>query len=564
MWAEESLNRICVLTMGKHTNKRKSSMCQNGGRTTACRSGATHPCNTGRMLTFQQVSPAVLIVLDGYGLRSSKHHNAVLAARKPNLDRLWKTFSHTRLHAAAEWVGLPKGTMGNSETGHMHIGAGRRIEEAAVRINRAIKDGWFFKNRELVAAMETANKNHSALHLMGLVSNGCVHSHINHLFALLKMAKQHTVKKVYVHCFLDGRDTPQKSAKKYVSQVRKKMKSLRTGEIVSLMGRFYAMDRDNRWNREHKAYDAIVNGKAAFYFDDPMKAIDAAYQRGETDEFIQPTIVQCESHQATHLVKAHDVVVFFNFRSDRAREITKAFIQGRFNRFKRRRIMDLRFVSLTQYDRKIPARVAFPPVLIKNTLGEVIARNGLRQLRLAETEKYAHVTFFFNGGKDGPYPWEDRLLIPSQKIKTYDHKPRMSAFRIARAAVRKISKGTYSFIMINFANPDMVGHSGNAEATKKGIEAVDECIGMIEREAQKHHYTMIITADHGNCEDMTAQWKTSHTKNDVPFILVTKKKIQLSKKKNGSLANVAPTILTVMGLPKPKEMTGTSLVRNRS
>ncbi|MBI5398131.1 2,3-bisphosphoglycerate-independent phosphoglycerate mutase [Candidatus Woesearchaeota archaeon] len=511
--------------------------------------------------SFRGINPVILLVLDGYGLRSSKRHNAVLRANRPNLKMLWKTYPHTRLHAAGEWVGLPKRTMGNSETGHRHIGAGRKIEEAVVRIDRAIENGSFFKNKELAAAMETAKKNHSALHLMGLVSDGSVHSHINHLFALLKMAKRCNVKTVYVHCFLDGRDTPPRSAKKHIVRLQKKMRSLRTGEIVSLMGRFYAMDRDNRWNREHKAYDAMVNGKAAFYFDDPLSAIDAAYKRGESDEFIQPTIIRCGPHRATHLVNSRDAVVFFNFRSDRAREITRAFVDGRFNKFKRKKIIDLHFVCLTQYDRDIKVPAAFPPPTVTNTLGEVVSRNGLWQLRLAETEKYAHVTFFFNAGRDGPYQKEDRILIPSPKTRTYDHTPGMSAFQIARATCDAIKKKKYALIVVNFANADMVGHSGNELAAAKGIETVDRCIGMIVQMAQKKGYEVIVTADHGNAENMTEHWVTSHTTNDVPCIVVSQRKIALLQDANASLADVAPTILELMGLHKPKVMTGKTLIQ---
>ncbi|MBI4738735.1 2,3-bisphosphoglycerate-independent phosphoglycerate mutase [Candidatus Woesearchaeota archaeon] len=513
-----------------------------------------------RKPSFRGLRPVILLVIDGYGLRSSKIHNAILRANRPNLELLWKMHPHTRLHAAGEWVGLPKRTIGNSETGHMHIGAGRKIEEAIVRIDRAIRDGSFFKNKELAAAMKTVKKNRSALHLMGLVSNGRVHSHINHLFALLKMAKQYCVKTVYVHCFLDGRDTPPRSAKKHIAQLQKKIRSLGIGEIVSLMGRFYAMDRDNRWNREHKAYDAMVNGNAAFYFDDPQSAIDSAYRRGESDEFIQPTIIGCGQHPAAPLVNPHDAIIFFNFRSDRAREITRAFVEGRFKRFKRKKIIDLRFVCLTQYDSNIKAPAAFPPPRVANTLGEVISRNGLWQLRIAETEKYAHVTFFFNSGRDGPYSKEDRTLVPSPKVRTYDQKPGMSAFQIAHTARDAIKKRKYALIVVNFANADMVGHSGNESAAVKGIEAVDTCVGMIVQLAQKEEYDVIITADHGNAEDMTEQWITSHTTNDVPCIVVSHRKIALRQDSNASLADVAPTILELIGLHKPKVMTGKTLI----
>jgi 2,3-bisphosphoglycerate-independent phosphoglycerate mutase len=505
--------------------------------------------------------PVVLIVLDGFGIRKSKLHNAVLEAKTPNLDFLFRRFPNTNLHASGEFVGLPKGTMGNSETGHMHLGAGRVIKEAVVRINDSIRDGSFYRDKVLLDAMRVTKKNHSSLHLMGLISDSSVHSHIDHLFALLKMAEKNGVKQVYIHCFLDGRDTPPRCAKRYISKIVKTAKKLKTGEIVSLIGRFYAMDRDNRWNREHKAYDAMVNGKANFFFDDPFKAVDAAYLRGESDEFVQPTLIRCGPHKDIHLVKPHDAVIFFNFRSDRAREITRAFVEGKFNKFKRRKIIDLHFVCLTQYDDRIRTPVAFKPHVIKDTLGEMISKKGLRQLRLAETEKYAHVTFFFNCGKDGPHPKEDRILIPSPKIKTYDHAPSMSAFKIAKTAVKNICSRRYSLVVINFANCDMVGHSGNERATIKGIAAVDRCVKIIVDSARKSGYSVVLTADHGNAEDMTEGHSTAHTTNDVPVLIIDDKVASIKTLESNGLYDVAPTILDIMGLPKPKDMTGKSMLK---
>jgi 2,3-bisphosphoglycerate-independent phosphoglycerate mutase len=514
------------------------------------------------MMTFKKkdIRPVVLIVLDGFGIRKSGVHNAIAKAKMPCMNRILERYPHTSLHASGEFVGLPKGTMGNSETGHMHLGGGRVIEEAVVRINKSVKDGSFYKDKVLLKAMRVAKENHSALHLMGLISDSSVHSHIDHLFALLRMAKRNKVKNVYIHCFLDGRDTPPRCAKKYLKKIIVFTRMLGVGEIVSLIGRFYAMDRDNRWNREHKAYDAMVNGKASFVFDDPFKAVDAAYARGEGDEFVQPTLIRCGQHKDIHLVKPHDSVVFFNFRSDRAREITRAFVEGKFNKFKRKRVMDLHFVCLTQYDDLIKAPVAFRPVEIKGTLGEVVSKRGLRQLRIAETEKYAHVTFFFNCGKDGPYPKEDRILIPSPKIKTYDHKPGMSAAKIAKTAADKIGSGRYSLVVINFANADMVGHSGDEKATVRGLEDVDRCVGQVVESALKCGYSVVITADHGNAEDMTSGHETAHTTNDVPLVIIDYRIKSVRRSSGSGLYDVAPTVLDIMGLLKPKDMTGRSLV----
>ena len=502
---------------------------------------------------------AILIILDGWGIRKSRDYNAVKLAKTPNFDRLWKANPHTTLFAAEQHVGLPPGFIGNSEVGHTHLGAGRRIPQELLKINAAIRDGSFFKNKVILQAMEKARKNDSALHLMGLVSDGGVHSHINHLFALLKLAKKKKVRKVYIHCFLDGRDVPPKSAMKYIKTVETECKRLKIGSIATLIGRYYAMDRDNRWNREHKAYDAMVNNKG-FVYPSAATAIKAAYNRGETDEFVKPSIILSPHRKQKHYVKKDDSIIFFNFREDRARELTRAFVQGRFKKFKRKKIIRLHFVCLTQYDKAINAPVAFPPKVPNNTLGEVMWKNRIRQFRIAETEKYAHVTYFFNGGRDGPFPMEDRFLIPSPMVSTYDKTPAMSAYKVAAAAVKRLNSKKYPLIILNFANPDMVGHSGDLNATIKAIQAVDHCLGKVVDAARKNKYNVIVTADHGNAEEMSGRHKTSHTTNKVPFILISNKKYKIVERKNNSIAQMSPTILRLMGLKAPGVHAG-SLVK---
>lgn len=507
---------------------------------------------------------AMLVILDGWGYSKKTRGNAVKLAKTKNMGYYYRMFPHSLLRCSGKSVGLPAGQAGNSEVGHMTIGAGRVIDTDLVRINKAIKNRDFFKNETLLNAIKHVKKHDSALHFLGLLSDGGVHSHIQHLFALLKLAKQQGIKKrVYIHCILDGRDSRPRSAKRYFSRLFGEIKKQGVNaSIATLMGRFYGMDRDNRWHREHKAYDAMVNkkGRLAVYeelgdFIKPpqlgyiRRILDSYYKRGITDEFIPPTIV------GRGTVEEGDAVIFFNFRSDRARELTRAFVEGRFRGFKRKRILKLNFVCLTQYDSKINAGVAFPPLRIRNSLGEVLSKLRKEQLRVAETEKYAHVTFFFNCGREKPFEHESRILIPSPKVRTYDQRPAMSAFKIAKAAGKVIKKKPCQLVVLNFANGDMVGHTGSLKAAIKACKAVDRCVGRIVRTATLEGYTIIITADHGNCEDMTA-YQTSHTPNPVPFIILSKE----FRTRNGTLADIAPTLLKIMGIKKPKEMTGKSLI----
>ncbi|MBW2967539.1 2,3-bisphosphoglycerate-independent phosphoglycerate mutase [Candidatus Woesearchaeota archaeon] len=494
---------------------------------------------------------AMLIVLDGWGVRRSMKHNAVKLGKTPNFDRYWYDNPHTTLYAAEQHVGLPKGFIGNSEVGHTHLGAGRLIPQELLKINQAIKDRSFFRNKVLVNAMKNASTNDRALHLLGLLSDGGVHSHINHLFALLDMAKQHKVQKVYVHCFLDGRDKPPQSAPKYIRMLQRKMKRINLGSIATMMGRFYAMDRDNRWNREHKAYDAMANHRGRVY-ETAMEAIKDAYSRGETDEFVKPSIILSTRLKRKRYVQKHDSVIFYNFREDRAREITRAFVQGKFQKFKRKRLLDLHFVCLTQYDKGIKAPVALPPEVPQHVLGEVVWKKKLRQLRIAETEKYAHVTYFFNGGKEGPFAREERVVIPSPKVTTYDKTPAMSAPKIAKEACRRLRSGKYSLVILNFANADMVGHTGDLSATIKAINTVDVCLGQVVGCARDAGYDVIVTADHGNAEEMKGKYQTSHTMNKVPFIVLSDRKYRCKCGKLDSIAQISPTLLHIMGIAAPR------------
>ena len=487
----------------------------------------------------------LLLILDGWGVRKTTENNAIKLAKTPNLDYLYKTCPHTELKASGPAVGLPPGFMGNSEVGHLTIGAGRIIDSDLTRINRAINDHSFFKNRVLINCLQRAQKKVQKVHLMGLLSDAGVHSHIGHLFALLELAKKLAVKEVYVHAFLDGRDTPPKSAEKYLKQLLAKMGQLKVGQLATIMGRYYALDRDNRWNREHKAYDAMVNCKGR-KASDPLKALKEAYRRGESDEFIKPIILLDKC-----VVDENDTVIFFNFRSDRARELTRAFVWGKFKEFQRKKITGLDFVSLTQYDSLVRIPVAFPPIIPKNTLGETLSKQGLSQLRIAETEKWAHVTYFFNGLCECIFPNEKRIHFPSRRVIAYDKTPEMKAKQITAALLK--NKDRYDFFVVNLANADMVGHSGNLSAAKKAAEAVDREIGRI---IKQFTGMIFITGDHGNCEDMGEKYLTSHTLNKVPFIAVNVDK----KLYHGGLADIAPTILKVMEIKQPKEMAGRSLI----
>ena len=499
--------------------------------------------------------PLILMILDGFGI-GPDYGNAVKAAKKPNLDRLFSSNPITQIGASGLNVGLPDGQMGNSEVGHTNIGAGRIVYQELTRITKSIEDGDFFSNPALVKAVDKAASSGAALHLMGLLSDGGVHSHNRHLYAILKLAKQHGCQKVYVHAFLDGRDVPPSSGKEYVAECRDKMKEIGVGEIATVMGRYYAMDRDNRWDRVEKAYAAMAYGEGV-RCSDPVQAVEDSYKAGVTDEFVIPAV--CAENAA---VKAGDSVIFFNFRPDRAREITRAFVDPDFKGFARKNgFFPLHYVCMTQYDVTMPnVDVAFRPETLKNTFAEYISSKGLTQLRIAETEKYAHVTFFFNGGVETVYPGEDRVLIKSPKVATYDLQPEMSAYEVTDALVERIKSGKYDVIILNFANCDMVGHTGIFEAAKAAVEAVDKCVGRVTDAIAEMGGTALITADHGNSERMIAEDGTpftAHTTNPVPFCVVG---YPCKLRSGGKLADIAPTMLKVLGLPKPPEMTGKSII----
>ena len=505
--------------------------------------------------------PTVLLILDGYGERKEKEGNAIALAKTPVMDRLKKEFPYVEGQASGLFVGLPDGQMGNSEVGHMNMGAGRIVYQELTRITKSIQDGDFFENKALKVAVEHCKKEDSALHFMGLVSSGGVHSHIEHIYGLLELAKRAGLKKVYLHAFLDGRDTPPDSGKSFLLAVEKKMQELGVGEIATISGRYYAMDRDKNYDRVEKAYRAIVDGtgeKASSV----EEAIDASYAKKVYDEFVLPTVI--EKDGAVHTVSDGDAMIFFNFRPDRAREICHAFCDDDFSFFNRGARKNIFFVCFTDYDPTIPNKhVAFEKEEIHNTLGEVVSNLGKNQLRIAETEKYAHVTFFFNGGKEEPYENEDRILVPSPKeVPTYDLKPEMSCYTVTEKLTEAIRSGKYDLVVANFANPDMVGHTGVLPAAIKAIEVVDECMGKVVDAVESMHGNLFILADHGNADIMidekTGEPYTAHTTNPVPFILVSEEKHKL--REGGCLADVAPTLLELMGIPQPKEMTGKSLL----
>ena len=505
--------------------------------------------------------PTVLLILDGYGERKEKEGNAIALAKTPVMDRLKKEFPYVEGQASGLFVGLPDGQMGNSEVGHMNMGAGRIVYQELTRITKSIQDGDFFENKALKAAVEHCKKEDSALHFMGLVSSGGVHSHIEHIYGLLELAKRAGLKKVYLHAFLDGRDTPPDSGKSFLLAVEKKMQELSVGEIATISGRYYAMDRDKNYDRVEKAYRAMVDGtgeKASSV----EEAIDASYAKKVYDEFVLPTVI--EKDGAVHTVSDGDAMIFFNFRPDRAREICHAFCDDDFSFFERGARKNIFFVCFTDYDPTIPNKhVAFEKEEIHNTLGEVVSSLGKNQLRIAETEKYAHVTFFFNGGKEEPYENEDRILVPSPKeVPTYDLKPEMSCYTVTEKLTEAIRSGKYDLVVANFANPDMVGHTGVLPAAIKAIEVVDECMGKVVDAVESMHGNLFILADHGNADIMidekTGEPYTAHTTNPVPFILVSEEKHNL--REGGCLADVAPTLLELMGIPQPKEMTGKSLL----
>jgi len=507
--------------------------------------------------------PTVLIILDGWGYREDTEGNAVALADTPVLDRLWEEHPHALIETSGLSVGLPDGQMGNSEVGHLNIGAGRTVYQSLTRITKSIDDGDFYENPVLLEAMSVAGGSGQSLHLMGLVSPGGVHSHTDHLLALVKLAKSRGVDRVFVHAFLDGRDTPPRSADGYLSDLEDGLKDIGLGEIASIAGRYYAMDRDNRWDRVKLAYDMLTIG-TGLRAGSSKVAIEDAYERGEDDEFVMPTVID-RGDGEPGVVQDGDAVVFFNFRADRAREITRAFTEKDFDGFERERVYSgLYYVTMTEYDATFSnVHIAFPPETIENTLGSYIGSLGLRQLRIAETEKYAHVTFFFNGGIEEPGPGEDRVLIPSPKVATYDLLPEMSVYKVAERAAAEIKSGVYDMIILNYANMDMVGHTGDLEAAMKAVHAVDKCVGTIAEAIITAGGQFLLTADHGNSEeqfDEKGDNMTAHTSNPVGLILARDGDARLGLKEGGTLADLAPTLLDMMELPKPSEMTGSSLL----
>ena len=503
----------------------------------------------------------MLMILDGFGDNKNKDGNAIKLANTPNIDKLMKKYPNTDIFTSGLHVGLPEGQMGNSEVGHTNIGAGRIVYQELTRITKSIEDGDFFSYPEFIAAIENCKKYNSKLHILGLVSDGGVHSHNRHLYGLLEMAKRRDFEGVYVHCFLDGRDTPPASAETYVAEVQEKMKETGVGKIASLSGRFYAMDRDKRWQRVQKCYDALVNGEGE-KAGDPIKAIEDSYQKEVFDEFVVPTVM-CNGNEPVAKIEENDSVIFFNFRPDRAREITRALVDPEFDGFETKK-MNLYYVCFTSYDETMPnVHIAFKKEPLKNTFGEVVSEAGLTQLRIAETEKYAHVTFFFNGGEEKQYPGEDRILVPSPKVETYDMKPEMSAYEVTDKVCEALENDKYDVVILNFANTDMVGHTGSLQAAIKAVEAVDECVGKVVKIIEEKQGNLLITADHGNAEQMidykTGEPHTAHTTNPVPIILVTANK-EYKLKENGKLADLAPTMIDLMGIKQPEEMTGESLL----
>ncbi len=505
----------------------------------------------------------VLCILDGFGHNPSDFGNAVAAAKKPNIDKLMKEYPYTYIGASGLDVGLPDGQMGNSEVGHTNMGAGRVIYQELTRITKSIEDGDFFMNDALVTAIQQAVDNGTALHLMGLMSDGGVHSHNSHIWAIVELAKRLGLDKVYLHCIMDGRDVPPTSGKDYVAEAIEKMNEIGVGKVATVVGRYYAMDRDNNWDRVKKAYDALVFGEG-IQADDPVEAIKKSYEtidgdgKNLTDEFILPTV--CLKDEGR--IGENDSVVFFNFRPDRAREITRTFVDDDFTGFERERF-HVNYVCMTQYDATMPnVDVAFKPQVLTNTFGEYLAKKGMTQLRIAETEKYAHVTFFFNGGVEAVNEGEDRILIPSPKVATYDLQPEMSAYKVSEKLNEAVRSGKYDVIIVNFANCDMVGHTGVFDAAVAAVEAVDSCVGSLYEAVKEVDGTLFVTADHGNADQMEepdGSPFTAHTTNPVPFIVVNCGDVEL--REGGKLSDIVPTMLKVMNLPQPEEMTGTSIIK---
>jgi len=512
------------------------------------------------------MSTTALLIMDGFGIAPAGPHNAITVAGTPNLDRLKAQYSYTQIGASGLDVGLPDGQMGNSEVGHTNIGAGRVVYQMLVKITKDIEDGVFFENPALSEAMETAKKTGGALHLIGLVSDGGVHSHQKHIYGLLEMAKRKGLDKVYVHALLDGRDTPPASGDGYVQQLVDEMAKIGVGKVATTMGRFWAMDRDFAWDRVEKAYAAMVYGEG-IQADDPVAAIRASYETIDetgkhlTDEFVLPTVIDKEG-----TIKSGDSVVFFNFRPDRARQITRAFVDPEFTGFERRNgFFPLDYVCMTQYDATMPnVSVAYPPEQLSMTFGEFLAKNGKKQLRIAETQKYAHVTFFFNGGEERTFEGEDRILVPSPDVATFDMKPEMSAYEVTEAVLKEIAAQKYDAIILNFANCDMVGHTGVMDAAVKAVKTVDECVGKVADAILAQGGNVIVTADHGNADVMvdeaTGEPFTAHTTNPVPVIVMDPRHPKYELREGGRLCDLCPTMITLMGLEQPKEMTGVSLI----
>ncbi len=520
------------------------------------------------------IQPVILIILDGFGVAPTGNGNAVTSARLPVLDQLVTNYPTTTIQASGESVGLSWGEPGNSEVGHLNLGGGRIVWQSLSGITQSIVDNSFFDNQAFLQAIEHTQKNKSDLHLIGLISSGVIHSSLDHLHALLELAAKKGINNVYIHAFLDGRDSPKDSSHGFISNLMSRMRDLKVGKIATLSGRFYAMDRDNHWDRIERTYLAMVKGLAEQEFTNPLEAIEASHQAGIYDEEFIPVVIKGIGKQNPTVIKDDDAVIFFNFRPDRARELTKALVSDKFTGFKREKIKNLFFVTMTEYEKNLPVKVAFPPKNINNSLAEVVSNQKLGQIHIAETEKYAHVTFFFNGRRENPFPYEKRILIPSPRVESYAQKPEMSADQIANQVLWAIGSGQHKLIVVNFANPDMVGHTGNLSAAIVALEFLDRLVGKIVNLCLKENWVSIITADHGNCEQMinirSGEINKEHTTNPVPFIVIKKgvgDKTFSSGLANldsitpgGILADVSPTILKIMGLPQPPEMTGISLI----
>lgn len=507
----------------------------------------------------------LLTILDGWGINNEQEGNAFKKANTPHLDQLFNDFPHTVVTPSGPAAGLPEGQMGNSEVGHLNIGAGRVVYQSIQQINVSIANGSFFTNAALLSAIRNAKEKNASLHLMGLLSDGGVHTSNKHLYALLKLAKQENFSRVYIHCFMDGRDTSPTSGINFIRALQHEIKKIGVGQIATISGRYYAMDRDNRWDRVEKAYEAMVDNKGVMA-SDPVELMQTSYDQQITDEFIVPSIIT-ENGQPIAKIQDKDSVILFNFRPDRAREISYAFVNTDFAYFQRTQLHQLTYVCMTEYDKKIEAPVAFRPDPLRNVLAEVLANHNKTQLHIAETEKYAHVTFFFNGGVEKQFPGEERILIPSPNVATYDLKPEMSAYAVTDNVIQAIEDEKFEVIILNFANPDMVGHTGVLDAAIKAMEAVDTCIGKISTKLLEKNGSMILTSDHGNLEYMIDQNSgeafTAHTSNDVPLLFISNKKKNIKLQDHGILADIAPTILALLKIDQPKEMTGRSLFANK-